>query len=385
MTRKQIVDCIKFSIENSTNKVKLPVSIWGVHGVGKTQTVDDVAKEMGYNLVVLHLATQDVADLIGIPRDMEIKNDKGEVIDKVTIWACPDWLHKARMLWEKEKIPTLFFLDEMNRGPRMVLAAMLPFLINGVLHTHSIGPKDAVIAAMNPPTEDYEVNDIIDKALLNRMGHIIMRPTHEEYISYLKSTGMDKVTISVLKEDPSWSKIPEFNLPFEITPSRRSVDYVMKVIGKKGSSWIKAHGSHIIQCYLGGTFRDAWMEHFSRQGVSITLDMMMDYDNNKEEITNVLKTEIDGEKTIRLDLLQKAIALIKQYIEDKKNDITVADIDWMLKFFGNEYIDDEYAASIFEANKFIKDKMISSIEFNVKVGNFLREKKIWCDTGVPAW
>jgi len=385
MTRKQIIDCIKFAVENSTEKVKLPVAIWGLHGVGKTQTVEEVAKSIGYNIVILHLATQDVADLIGIPRDLEVKNTKGEVIDKITIWSCPDWLAKARRLWDEEKKPTLFFLDEMNRGNRMVLAAMLPFLINGILHTHGIGPKDAVMAAMNPPTEDYEVNDLIDKALLNRMGHVIMRPSHEEYIDYLKDTGMDKITLSVLKEDPSWTKIAEFELPFEIKPSRRSMDYIMRVVGKKGRGWVKDHASHVIECYLGASFRDAWMEHFSRQGHSITLEMMMDYDNNKDEIATILKTEIDGERQIRLDLLQKAIALIKQYVEDKKDTINVKDVDWMMKFFSNDVIDDEYAASVFEANKYIKNKMLSDVAFNVKIGNFLREKKIWNDDGVPVW
>jgi hypothetical protein len=385
MSRKQIIDCIKFAVNHSSDKIKLPVAIWGLHGVGKTQTVEEVAREMKYNLVVLHLATQDVADLIGIPRDLEVKDDNGNVIDKVTIWSCPDWLHTARKLWNEEKIPTIFFLDEMNRGNRMVLAAMLPFLINGVLHTHGIGPKDAVMAAMNPPTEDYEVNDLIDKALLNRMGHVIMRPTHAEYVEYLKSTGMDKITLSVLKEDPAWTKIPEFELPFKITPSRRSIDYVMRVVGKTSRGWVKEHASHIIECYLGQSFRDAWMEHFSRQGQSITLEMLIDYDNNKEEITSILKTEIDGEKTIRLDLLQKAVALIKQFVDDKKDKLTLDDANWMMKFFSNPIIDDEYAATVFEANKHIKDKMASDVKFSVTVGNFLREKKIWNDDGIPVW
>lgn len=384
MSRAQVVDCLKFSIENSA-KTKLPIAIWGLHGTSKTQTVKDVAEQLNMNLVVLHLATQDVADLIGIPRDMEIKDAKGNVVDKVTIWSCPDWLHNALEQGKKTGKKNLLFLDEMNRGSRMVLAAMLPFLIEGTLHTHKIGEGDAVVCAMNPPTEDYEVNDIIDKATLDRLGHVIMRPTATEYINYLKETGMDKTTLSVLKEDQSWIKIPEFELNFEVKPSRRKIDYVMRILGKKGKGWVKDHASHILEAYLGSNFRDVWLEHFNRQSETITIEMLQDYQNNKEEITNALKTQIDGQTTTRMDLLTKAVGLIKQYIDDKKDNLNIKDAQWMMDFLSNPLVEDEYCATIFEANKHIRSKMLNDLDFNVKVGNFLREKQIWTDDGLKVW
>jgi hypothetical protein len=385
MSRTQAVDCIKFAIESSGN-VKLPIAVWGLHGVGKTEMMKVIAKELNMNLVVLHLATQDVADLIGIPRDMEIKDGKGNVVDKITIWSCPDWLHNAIKQSKETGKKNLFFLDEMNRGNRMVLAAMLPFLIEGTLHTHRINEQDAIVAAMNPPTEDYEVNDLIDKAALDRLGHIILRPTANEYIQYLKDTSMDKTTLSVLKEDPSWIKIPEFELNFEVKPSRRKIDYVMRILGKKGKGWVKEHASHILECYLGSNFRDVWLEHYGRQGETITIEMLQDYKSNKDEITNALKTEIDGQTTVRMDLLTKAVGLIKQYIDDKKESITIKDAQWMTDFLSNPLVEDEYCATIFEANKHIRTKMLNDMEFNVYVGNFLREKQIWVDDGgVKAW
>lgn len=387
--RRQLIDIMKFSIENSKGKIKLPLALWGVHGIGKTSIVGQVAEDMGYNLVVLHLATQDVADLIGIPRDMEIKNEAGEVVDKMTIWSCPDWLKKMNDSYKATGKPNLVFLDEANRANRMVLAAMLPFLIGGVLHTHSIGPEDAVIAAMNPATDDYEVNELIDKALLDRLGHIILKPTHKEYLNYLKQTGMDKITLSVIGDDPQWTKISDFDLGFDVTPSRRKIDYVMRVIGKKSKSWVKKHGSHIMEAYLGPAFRDAWLEKFAQGGQSITIEMLQEYDEYAEEITELLKTTIrEGDEdvvTVRNDVMQKAMELVEQYISDTKESLTVCDAEWMMKFLGNEFIDDEYAASIFQANPHMKAKIASDPEFNLAVGSFLREKEIWTDEGVASW
>ena len=160
----------------------------------------------------------------------------------------------------------------------------------------------------------------------------------------------------------------------------------MRILGKKSKGWVKDHASHILECYLGSNFRDTWIEHFSRQGETITIEMMMDYDNNREEITNALKTEIDGQTTVRMDLLTKAVGLIKQYIDDKKDTLTIKDAEWMKSFLSNPLVEDEYTATIFEANKHIRSKMLSDMEFNVNIGTFLREKQIWTDdSGMKVW
>jgi len=84
MTLNQCKEVVKFSLENSTEKVKLPVMLWGSHGVGKTEIVKQIAKEMGYNLVVLHLATQDIVDLVGIPTKTEIVKAMGMEIGTIS-------------------------------------------------------------------------------------------------------------------------------------------------------------------------------------------------------------------------------------------------------------------------------------------------------------
>ena len=67
VSREEAFQCIKFAVENSDLRTKLPLILWGYHGVGKTEIVKQAANELGYNLVVLHLATQDIIDLIGRP------------------------------------------------------------------------------------------------------------------------------------------------------------------------------------------------------------------------------------------------------------------------------------------------------------------------------
>lgn len=385
MTLNQCKEVVKFSLLHSNAKIKLPVMLWGSHGVGKTEIVKQIAKEMGYNLVVLHLATQDIVDLVGIPTKTEVTDNDGNILDVVQQWACPDWLNKANKRFEETGEPNLFFLDEFNRGPRLVLAAMLPFLIEGVLHQHSIGPKDAVIAAANPPTEDYEVNDLIDKALLNRMAHVIFRPTTEEYINYLKSTGMDKTTINVIRKNPAYAKIPEFELDFEVTPSRRSMDYVMRVIGKMGKTWINKHGSYVIEAFLGPSFRDEWIDEYSNTDQYITIEMLQNYDDYEADITEALTTVIDGVETERVDVLGRTNEIIKQWIEDHRDSLSSNDLEWMIKFYSNPKVPDDAAAATFMANKHIRKRALDDVDFSIALGGFLTDKGIMNDEGVASW
>lgn len=371
----QIKEIIKFSLQNSNETTKLPLNLWGNAGIGKTELVKQVANELDYNLVVLHLATQDICDLIGIPRE---KNG-------IQFWAVPNWLHDALENSKKTGRPNLFHLDEFNRGSRFVLAAMLPFLIEGKMHTHCIGPKDAVIASCNPANEKYEVNEIIDEALLNRLGHVIFKPTHDEYINYLKFIGMDRTTIKVAANNPQYTKISDFNLGFDVKPSRRSIVNVMSCIGRKPKSWISLHAAHVIEAYLGTSFKDDWLSEYKSKDESVTLEMLQDFDNNKEDIEKALITEIDGQTTHRTDILSKTLELIKTHIKDYKDKLTVKDITWMIKFFNIPIIPDDASAAVFMANPDMKKMILRDMNINIMLTNFLRKKNLVLDDGVKPW
>jgi alkaline phosphatase D len=384
MSIKQIKEVINFSLEASRNAIKLPICLWGNHGIGKTELVKQIAIERDYNLVVLHLATQDICDLIGIPAKHEFIGQDGEK-EYIQVWSVPQWLHNASENSKKTGKPNLFFLDEFNRGNRFVLAAMLPFLIEGVLHTHRIGINDAVIAAANPPTEQYEVSEIIDEAMLNRLGHVCFKPTHTEYIDFLKRQHIDKTTLKVVANNPGFTKISDFELGFNVDPSRRSIFNVMSLLGKKPRSWVKEHASYVLEAYLGSGFRDEWLSEYSNKDESITLEMLKDFDANKADIENALRTEIDGQKTHRTDILSKTLDIIKVYIKDNRDTVTHKDVEWMTKFFDIAIIPEDACASVFMSNPDMKMLIMKDAKINIKLTNFLRRKKILTEDGIAPW
>lgn len=378
-TIKEAKEVMKFSILNS-GVIKIPVILWGYHGIGKTEIVTQVCKELDYNLIVLHLSTQDIIDLIGRPITTEVEIG-GEKI-QVQEWCVPSWLKDARLEAEKNGRPTVFFLDEMNRGPRLVQSAMLPFLIEGKIHTHQINEKDAIIAACNPADENYDVNDLIDQAQLDRLGHMILKPTPNEYINYLKRINMDPVTIKVLEKESRFIKIPDIDIGFEVKPGRRKIKNIMSIVGKKDSRWIDKNGERVIKAYLGDDFWDVYNAERLKLNETITMDMIRDYDKNEKEITKLLTTKIGGIKETNMGVLENTSELILSELEDSQG-LDVDSVKWFVKFYSNPRVPDEEVAKVFS-----HDVVASSIldgEVNEGLRDFVASNKVFNPEGIELW
>lgn len=165
--------------------------VWGSTGVGKTQAVERFARSIQAECVVLHLASQDPGDLIGLPsRDEETGTTK---------WLRPEWMPA-----QDDDRRFVIFLDEFNRANRYVLDVMLPFLLDGTLGTHRVPENTVIIAASNPGgTEDYAVTEIEDKAMLSRLCHVALNAEFDGWKSHVQEEVHPSIleAVSVAKGD----------------------------------------------------------------------------------------------------------------------------------------------------------------------------------------
>lgn len=294
----------RFAIEQ-----KLPLVLWGEAGVGKTEAVEQLAAELGYNLVTLHLATQDVADLIGVPLPIEGK----------TVYAKPSWFvdkDTDPSVANPDK-PTIYFLDEFNRGSRPVLACMLPFLLSGKIHEHRIRKDmgDTVLAACNFADDDYEVTELADKALRDRCGHIICRPDATEFFDFAKGK-LDDTSWEMLKGNHKMIDIPLKELDFKIEASRRKIMQVMPHFKKANMAYMKSAGLQILQSFLGEDFATVWFKHFKKrdQGISVEEILEMNPETKK-------KIERFTTGDVRVDILEITNQKIVKYLKKHKKRI----------------------------------------------------------------
>jgi hypothetical protein len=345
------------------SETRLPFCIWGEKAVGKTTGVYDWAEAHTYRCVVLHLATQDVVDLIGMMKVVEMPVVEGKPIKIVgdggaifTISKCKDgsttktdedgnaeiWVNDgslSKTIWSRPEwlfddgVPTLYFLDEFNRGNQFVLAAMLPFLIEGRMHTHRIGPKDFVVAACNPSTGNYNVNDSFeaDDALRDRCGHAILMPSKEEWYSYAKNR-VGHTTMKVIKKKEKHIELKTFKMPFHVEPSRRSIVNVMSQVESRPSEWIYKHARNVLLTYLGNDWTDEWLSQYTDRLDYLDIDTLKAFDENKAVIERTISTTIKGKPAIKNDIFETAQDSIVDYLKDEYKD-GEDDIDWLMKFF----------------------------------------------------
>lgn len=173
------------------------VLITGKHGIGKSQVVEQFARESNYYSYPLFLSHQEVGDIIGNPIT--------KVLDgvEVTTWTVPIWLQRMRE-YAARGIPCVLFLDELNRAPLDVRQSALQLVLEGKIHEHELpivnGQKTFVVSAINP-SDEYQVDEL-DPALLDRFTCYEVEPDLKAFTQHGKEVGMNRCIIDFLQNHP---------------------------------------------------------------------------------------------------------------------------------------------------------------------------------------
>lgn len=177
--------------------------IWGHFGVGKTQGVKQLAKEKGF--VHLHLATQEIGDLVGL-----LKHNK----DGTVSHSRPEWFPT-----EGEGI---VFLDELNRASPDVIQCMFSFITGKTIHRHKLPDGWKIVAAGNYQSNDYNVTDTSDAAWMSRFCHLDFNPSIEEFAYFAETKGQDVLGAFAL-ESPEMIEVQKREKPeLNVVPDRRA-------------------------------------------------------------------------------------------------------------------------------------------------------------------
>ncbi len=155
------------SIINSDLPIKtMPsVMLWGPPGVGKSQLVRQLAKDIesktGKKAVVtdVRLLLFNPIDLRGIPTANADKT--------LAIWLKP----QIFQMDDDDSIVNILFLDEISAAPQSVQAAAYQITLDRIVGEHKLPDNCIVIAAGNRVT-DKSVSFKMPKALANRLCHI---------------------------------------------------------------------------------------------------------------------------------------------------------------------------------------------------------------------
>lgn len=166
------------------------VMLWGPPGVGKSQAVRQIAKEIediGKKVVVtdVRLLLFNPIDLRGIPTASADK--------KLAVWLKPHILNMD----EGKNVINILFLDEITAAPQSVQAAAYQITLDRVVGEHKL-PENCIVIAAGNRTTDKSVSYRMPKALSNRLMHIEIEGSFTSWKKWAVSSGINEKVLGFL-------------------------------------------------------------------------------------------------------------------------------------------------------------------------------------------
>lgn len=189
---KELSDAYCKIINNKLPIRTLPsVMLWGAPGVGKSQAIRQLAKEIeentGKRTVVtdVRLLLFNPIDLRGIPTANADKT--------LAVWLKP----QIFQMDDSEDIVNILFLDEISAAPQSVQAAAYQITLDRVVGEHKL-PENCIVIAAGNLTTDKSVAYKMPKALANRLLHIEVEGSFKSWKEWAIRNGINNKVIGFL-------------------------------------------------------------------------------------------------------------------------------------------------------------------------------------------
>jgi len=213
-------------------KTKIPVMIWGVAGIGKSDAIREFAKELAkeqkleytengnenektFCLRDIRLSQISDVDVRGIPK----------IEDGMTKWFTPDWLP------HNPNSQGIIFFDEANRAFLSVMNACLELFLDKRIGAYHLPKKWMIVLAGNPNESQYQVNSM-SAPLRNRFKHFELKtPSVKEWGEWAMSHDINPHILGFLNFKPDYLfKLSEEDTDNSSFPSPRTWEFASKSI-----------------------------------------------------------------------------------------------------------------------------------------------------------
>lgn len=167
------------------------VMLWGPPGVGKSQAVRQLGKEIEartgktVNVTDVRLLLFNPIDLRGIPTANADKT--------LAIWLKP----QIFQMNDADGVVNILFLDEISAAPQSVQAAAYQITLDRVVGEHKL-PENCIVIAAGNRTTDKSVAFKMPKALANRLMHIEVEGSFKSWKKWAVQSGVNDKVIGFL-------------------------------------------------------------------------------------------------------------------------------------------------------------------------------------------
>ena len=167
------------------------VMLWGPPGIGKSQAVRQIAREIegetGKSVEVtdVRLLLFNPIDLRGIPTANADKT--------LAVWLKP----QIFQMDDSNDVINILFLDEISAAPQSVQAAAYQITLDRVVGEHKL-PENCIVIAAGNRTTDKSVSFKMPKALANRLLHIEVEGNFKSWKEWAIQNGINQKIIGFL-------------------------------------------------------------------------------------------------------------------------------------------------------------------------------------------
>jgi len=166
MKPSQVIEVLKVAYVNNRR-----VLLTGSPGISKSEIMKQAAKEVGYEIVMLHPVVSDPVDYKGFP--FVNANGEADFIPFATL---------KRMI-DADK-PIIFAFDDLGQAQQSVQSALMQILLERGVNGKKISDHVRFVAATNRRKDNAGVGNLITP-LLNRFSSIIeLEPNVEDWCAW---------------------------------------------------------------------------------------------------------------------------------------------------------------------------------------------------------
>jgi len=293
---------------------KVPLMIWGHHGMSKSSVVRQVTEEKGIGFIDFRCAQIESSDLRGFPARRKLNDN-----EEVTVYCPPEELPREGN--------GILFLDEINRADDPVIQAAFQLIVERKIGKYKLPDGWQIVTACNYAT-GYQVNTMCN-AFVGRFCHIEMTNSEKfvsEWADFITGKYEDESAMKIIafigQENNNICSKKEGTIDFDIEPSPRLWEMAIRI-----QEAAPKYPKHIVHMVLSGLIGQELTIAYEKSIFTVSPKDIVDkgMEENLEELSKATKDQQRG-------LVWSVASYARKVKATKRQVVNVLDfMDWLIK------------------------------------------------------